>query len=112
MNPVLEAVGAVSLVVGAILTLISAIGLVRFPTTLSRAHALGLGSTAGVLFVMFGVVCALSDLGAAAKAILTVIFLFLTSPVGSHMLGRVAHQVFPESDRLTVDELGPRKTPD
>lgn len=98
-------VGAFLLIVGAFITLASAVGLVRFPDTLSRAHALSMGATMGVLFAMLGVALALWDLSAAGKALLTVVFMFLTAPVGSHMLGRAAYLFSKPPVQVKSDEL-------
>ncbi len=102
---ILEITAAVFMVAGAFFALASAIGLVRFSDTFLRAHALGMGATVGILFGMLGVILALTHLGAGAKGLLTVGFIFLTAPVGSHMLGRAAYMFLRLPSSLRLDEL-------
>lgn len=101
----IEAVAALLMVLGSLFLLVSALGVVRFPDSLARAHALGVGATLGAPLVLIGVVLGLSDLGAGAKALLTIVFVFLTSPVGSHMLGRAAYRFSNMPAFLGKDEL-------
>lgn len=105
MTLALDILGAILLVLGSSLILIAAIGVLRFPDTLARAHALGVASSLGILCVMLGMVVGLRDLGGGAKAVLTVIFITLTAPVGSHMLGRAAYRFGQFPLDLRKDEL-------
>ncbi len=98
-------VAAGLMVMGAVCVTVAAFGIGRFPDSLARAHALGLGATMGVLFAMVGVTVAFFDLATGAKAILTVLFVYFTSPVGSHMLGRAAYRFGLLPVGLRVDEL-------
>lgn len=93
MKEFFEIVGSVLMVVGAGIIFIAGLGVVRFPRTLPRAHALGAAATSGIGCLLTGVMLVLADFGATAKLVLTVFLLFLTSPVGSHMLGRVAYRL-------------------
>lgn len=81
-------IGQILMLLGAIIALIGTIGVIRFPSSLLRAHAMGVAATLGLLVFMVGVLIEMSHLGAGAKAALIVLFMFLTAPVGSHMLGR------------------------
>lgn len=101
----IEVLAAVLMVLGGLFLLVSAVGVVRFPDSLARAHALGVGATLGAPLVLVGVVLALGDLGAGAKALLTIAFIFITSPVGSHMLGRAAYRFSNMPAFLRKDEL-------
>jgi len=98
-------IGVVFILLGSLLTLASSLGIVRFPCTFTRAHALGVASTLGILCVMFGVVLAQGALAAGGKAFLTVVFIFLTSPVGSHMLGRAAYLFSKQGSDFERDDL-------
>lgn len=88
---ILDLLAAAFMVLGALACLASAIGVVRFTDPQARAHALGVAATVGILAMMLGVTFALRDLAAGAKAGLTVLFILITSPVGSHMIGRAAY---------------------
>jgi len=93
------------MLVGAIFTLASALGVARFPCTFTRAHALGVAASLGVLCVMGGVVFVHQTLGAGAKAILTIVFIFLTAPVGTHMLARAVYLFGDHGTDLERDDL-------
>ncbi len=53
------------------------------------------------------------ELGVTTKAILTIIFVFLTAPVAAHMLGRAAYRRgTPLWDHTVVDELKDSSRPE
>jgi multicomponent Na+:H+ antiporter subunit G len=97
--------GVFLILLGSLFTLASSLGIVRFPCTFTRAHALGVASTLGIFCVMSGVVLAQGALAAGGKAFLTVVFIFLTSPVGSHMLGRAAYLFSKKGSDFERDDL-------
>ncbi len=98
--------GAVSLVAGALLSLAAAIGVLRFPDTLSRMHAATKPQVLGVLLLLLGLslrLRTLSDLGMIA---LVGIFQLATAPVAAQMVGRAAYRSGRVDRRLLdVDEL-------
>lgn len=101
----MDALAVAGMVLGSMLLLVAAIGVIRFPDTLARTHALGLGATLGLALLMGGVVFALRDVGATAKAVLTVLFVFVTAPVGSHMLGLATYRFGRTPKTLRKDDL-------
>ncbi|WP_189042929.1 monovalent cation/H(+) antiporter subunit G [Micromonospora sonchi] len=108
MSPIAVAdwLGAVSLVAGALLSLAAAIGVLRFPDTLSRMHAATKPQVLGVLLLLLGLslrLRTLSDLGMIA---LVGIFQLATAPVAAQMVGRAAYRSGRVDRRLLdVDEL-------
>ena len=108
MNPetVIDAVSAVFMVTGALMSLGAAIGLLRFPDLMSRMHAATKPQVLG-LFLL------LSALGLQMRTwwvwpVLVVAWLFqlLTVPVSAHMVGRAGYRtkhLHPEL--LSSDEL-------
>lgn len=70
---------------------------------------MGVAATLGILVAMLGVVFGLGDLGAGGKAALTVLFVFLTSPVGSHMIGRASYLFGKQRGKLVRDDLRPHE---
>lgn len=103
-----EIVGAVLILIGAVLSLISAIGNVRLPDVYTRSHAASKSSTLGVLCSLLGALLyfLISDGFFSIRLILGIFFVFLTAPVGAHMICRAAyrHQV-PLSPGSVQDEL-------
>ncbi len=69
---------------------VAAIGILRFPDALTRMHASSkVGSLAGSL----ALVAAAVDIGgvsAASRALIAILFLLMTAPIGAHLLGRAA----------------------
>jgi multicomponent Na+:H+ antiporter subunit G len=103
-----EIIGAVLILIGAVLSLISAIGIVRLPDVYTRSHAASKSSTLGVLCSLLGALLyfLISDGFVSIRLILGIFFVFLTAPVGAHMICRAAyrHQV-PLSAGSVHDEL-------
>lgn len=70
--------------------LVAALGVLRFPDVLTRMHASSkVGSFAGAL-ALLAAALDIGELGAVTRAVLAVLFLFLTAPIGAHLLGRAA----------------------
>lgn len=91
---------------GSLLTLIAAIGLVRFPDVLARMHGVTKPGTLGIALLMTGLALSLRSWDVAWKVALVVLFQLITSPVSAHMIGRSAVRTRKlASDFLVVDEL-------
>jgi len=110
MSEVMEIVASILLLVGTIFTLIGSIGLVRLPDFYTRMHAPTKATTLGVSSVLAAAALTLpgSVLTTGLKSLLAIAFLFLTAPIGAHMMGRAARAAgigfCPETH---VDELPP-----
>jgi multicomponent Na+:H+ antiporter subunit G len=76
---------------GAVLVLVSALGVVRFDDVFSRLHALAKASTLGLLLVLVGAAVNLRDLNDVTSVVLAGILHLLASPPASNMLSRAAH---------------------
>ena len=74
---------------GAAVILISVVGLFRLKDVLERLHAGALADTMGLLLVLagLGVLCGLS--WHTGKLMLTVLIVWVTSPVSSHLIARM-----------------------
>lgn len=91
---------------GSLLTLVAALGLVRFPDVLARMHAVTKPGTLGIAMLMTGLALSLRSIDVAWKLALVVLFQLITSPVSAHMIGRAAVRTKKiDSERLVVDEL-------
>jgi multicomponent Na+:H+ antiporter subunit G len=86
----LEIVGFISIFLGAILFLVSAIGLLRMPDTYNRMHIGTKSTTLATLFVLVGAVFIQPDWG--FKLLLLAIFIFITNPLSSSVLARAIHK--------------------
>lgn len=76
---------------GAVLTLLAAVGVVRFPDVLSRMHALTKASTIGLLFVVAGGVLELDDANDYTFVLLAGGLQLLTSPVSANLIARATY---------------------
>lgn len=101
-----EWVASVCFLLGCALTLIAAIGVVRFPDLLSRMHAGTKPQVLGLVLSMTGLALSLGSSQIVWKLFLVIVFQFMTAPVSAHMVGRAGYRtgkVLP--GLLVVDEL-------
>ena len=106
MNPVMDIVGALFLLLGAMLCFAASVGLVRFPDVLARMHAATKPQTLGLLFVVAGVAFSLQNLKALGILLLVAVLQLLTAPVAAHMVSRTAYRTGQvRSDLLATDDL-------
>ncbi|MDQ0120014.1 monovalent cation/H(+) antiporter subunit G [Pseudarthrobacter sp902506025] len=102
----IDAVSAVFMVVGALMSLGAAIGLLRFPDLLSRMHAATKPQVLGLFLLLAAIglqmrTCSVWPVLAAAW-----IFQLLTVPVSAHMVGRAGYRTkHLHRELLTADEL-------
>lgn len=98
---------AILIVTGALFCLVAAAGMIRLPDTLIRMHAATKAGTLGAGLILAGLAFYFSQVGPVLRASLTLVFLFLTAPVGAHLIGRAAYrsgvQLF---SRTCVNHLG------
>ena len=76
--------------VGMFFMLVAAIGFVRLPGLFSRLHVTGVLDTLGAPMVLVGVAVWVGPTLTAVKLVLTIVFLYLTSPLVGHLLSRSA----------------------
>lgn len=79
--------------VGVFFILVTAIGLIRLPDVYSRAHAASKSATLGVMSILIGVFLHfwLIEGNFNPRIILGIVFLFITGPVGGHMMAKAAY---------------------
>ena len=102
---VADVAAAALLVLGALLTLTAAIGIVRFPDVLTRMHSATKPQVLGLLAVIAGLGLRLQDARSTGLLALVVLFQLVTSPIASHMVGRAAFREGQVGSDLVVDEL-------
>ena len=73
---------------GGFFCLVAALGVWRFRDFYSRVHAATKASTFGLGFTIMAAAVELGTLSALAKAVLALVFLFMTLPVSAHLLAR------------------------
>jgi len=89
----IELVAVFLILVGTIVSFLSAIGFIRLPDLYTRAHALSKGSTMGVLFILVGTfIFFLMEGFFSIRLFLGIFFVFLTAPVSAHVIVRAAYR--------------------
>jgi multicomponent Na+:H+ antiporter subunit G len=106
----LEIVTAVLILGGSALALTAAIGVVRFPDTLSRMHAATKPQVLGLLLVLAGAAIRLRGNVDVGMLILTGVFTLITAPVVANRVGQLAYREQNLTDMLTMDELAEQTT--
>ena len=94
---------------GSTLALTAAIGVVRFPDTLSRMHSATKPQVLGLLLVLAGAAIRLRGHPDVGMVILTGLFTVITAPVVANRVGQLAYreQAFRD-DLLLRDEIAQR----
>ena len=85
-----DLIAAALLALGGAFILIAGIGIFRMPDVFIRMHASTKVGTLGSGLIMAGVCVHFGEPLVIFKAILVVLFLLLTAPIGAHMIGRAA----------------------
>ena len=83
------ALSAVLTVFGLFVLVTAALGLFRFRYVLNRIHATALADTLAVLTILAGLALAWGFTPVTLKLLAVVFFLWITSPVASHLIGRL-----------------------
>lgn len=94
--------------IGVIFTVVSVIGILRLPDVYTRSHAATKSTTFGVLCTLVGVFLYfwLLQEDFNVKLLLGIIFLFITAPIGGHVMARAAYiSGVKPSDMTIKDDL-------
>jgi len=106
MNAFLDAAALVLILVGALLCLSAAIGLVRFRDVPTRLHAATKPQVLGFLLICVAIALSLRSWPVVAFLVAVVLIQLATAPLAAHMIGRQAYRNRTIDERsLFVDEL-------
>ena len=83
-------VAEVLALVGAAFVLLAGVGILRFQDVYARMHAATKATTLGIALVGIGAAVAIDT--DRSKALLAVIFIFITAPSAAHFVGRAAYR--------------------
>ena len=81
--------GALLMTAGLAVFGLSVFGVYRFRFVLNRMHAAAMGDTLGILLVLGGLIVLSGFTALSLKLLLTIVMLWLTSPVSSHLIARL-----------------------
>ena len=90
MVDLFDYVGGGLVVVGAALSIIGALGVMRFPDVYTRIHAASITDTGGATLILIGLCLVAGWSSETLKLIIAWFFLLLTTPVAAHALGNAA----------------------
>jgi multicomponent Na+:H+ antiporter subunit G len=94
------------LILGALFVLISAIGLLRLPDLYMRMHATTKTTSMGVTLILAGIIMAYPEVTIVIKGLLIIIFIYLTAPLGTHMISKAGHLLnIKKWDRYVEDDM-------
>jgi len=104
MTP-LEGTAAVLLLLGSLLMLLSAVGLLRMPDMYNRLSAASKATSLGAIFLLGGFAMVQPDISVIGRAVATVVFVLVTVPVAAHAIARAGYRDgVPLWKHSTVDE--------
>ena len=109
-NVTFELIGAILILIGSIISVISAVGIIRFHDIYSRAHAATKTTTLAVLITLVGtfIYIWLSESYISVRLMLGIIFVFITAPVSGHLVLRSAYRANVKlAEETAEDELAP-----
>ena len=98
--------GSIVLVLGAAFSLIATIGVLRLPDLYTRMHAASKAGAVGGGLILLAVALVCFDSGVALRAVVGIVFLLITTPLGAHLLARANYRVTDHSPmNVTKTEL-------
>jgi multicomponent K+:H+ antiporter subunit G len=99
MNMLIEYLLALLLIIGSVVILLGAIGLVKLSDFFKRLHAPTMASTLGISCVLLASVGYHLLLGEdpQPRELLITVFLFITSPISAHLMAKAALSLMMES---------------
>lgn len=106
-DTVADILTAISLILGAFLSLAAGVGLIRFPDAIARMHATTKPQILGLTFILLGIALQERRVPTILLLMTLLAFQMVTAPVSAHMIGRAGYRtgIIAEGS-LLVDELG------
>lgn len=96
---------AAFMLVGLFLLAIGVVSQYRFQYVLNRMHGASMGDSLGLLMIVAGLCLSCNDGWIIVKFLLAALFLWLTSPTGSHLIARLelTTNEHPEQEMERID---------
>jgi multicomponent Na+:H+ antiporter subunit G len=99
-NALFDTIAVVLVLIGALLCLIAAIGLLRFRDVPTRLHAATKPQVLGLILIALAIALSIRSWAAIAFLVPIVLIQLATAPLSAHMVGRQSYR------NGTVDEAG------
>lgn len=97
-------IAAALLIFGVSIVVIATIGIFKFKYVLNRMHAAAMCDTFALMFSILGVAVLYGFSLTTLKLLLIIIFLWLASPVSSHLIARLEVTTNPEGIKEECEE--------
>lgn len=95
MHNIVTAIGLALFLFGLFVFFSAVLGLFRFDYVLNRMHAAAVGDALGIFCILAGLVFLHGWSLPAAKTLLILVFLWMTSPVASHLIAEMEVLTIP-----------------
>lgn len=108
MSENLEYLLALLIIIGSVFTLIGSIGLYKLPDFYMRLHGPTKASTLGVGAILIASVIyfTLKQDAISLHEVLITLFLFITAPIGTHLMAKAAIHIATDKVKRTEDYHG------
>lgn len=83
---------AICILGGLFMAVSAAIGVFKFKECLTRMHAAAMGDTLAIGLILLGLILLFGISFTSAKLVLIVVFLWLASPVSSHLIALMTYE--------------------
>lgn len=97
-------IAALLIIVGVGIVVIATIGIFKFKYVLNRMHAAAMCDTFALMLCILGVALLYGFSLTTCKLLLIIVFLWLASPVGSHLIARLEVTTNPEGIKEECEE--------
>jgi multicomponent Na+:H+ antiporter subunit G len=78
---------------GSVFIFLAALGIVRMPDLYMRISVTTKAASLGVGLVLLSAAIYFAEIGVTTKVLAIVLFIFLTAPIGAHLIGRAAYYI-------------------
>ena len=96
VNVITTVLGLALLVFGLFVFFSAVLGLFRFNCVLNRMHAAAVGDTLGIFCILLGLILLHGFTLAGFKTFLVLLFMWITSPVASHLIAEMEVMTVPD----------------
>ena len=86
-----DIIASVLMVGGTLFMIIATLGTLRLPDLYTRMHAISKAGPAGAGLLLMGVAVHFGQLSFTTRAVAVFLFILLTAPVASHLIGRAGY---------------------
>lgn len=93
MIEIIKIIIIVLIVIGVLLNLVAALGVIRLPDVYTRNHAASKASTLGIMTILLATFLYFYFINDHfnSRILLAIVFFFITTPVAGHLIGRAAY---------------------